>query len=86
MGRKTPYSNTLVIGGLGVFSNLIISAFGFSYLQTQLLNITQGAVTIMVMIGGAWMTTWTKQTAIIMHVSELNFLSIPIVHNSMYSC
>ena len=31
-------TSTLVIGGLGVFSNLIISGFGFSYLQTQLLN------------------------------------------------
>ena len=64
-------TSTLVIGGLGVFSNLIISAFGFSYLQTQLLNIAQGAVTIAVMIGSAWMATWTKQTAVIMHVSRL---------------
>lgn len=64
-------TSTLVIGGLGVFSNLIISAFGFSYLQTQLLNIAQGAVTIAVMIGSAWMSNWTKQTAVIMHVSKL---------------
>lgn len=65
-------TSTLVIGGLGVFSNLIISAFGFSYLQTQLLNIAQGAFTIIVMIGGAWTATWTKQTAIIMHVSRIS--------------
>ncbi|KAI1370950.1 putative MFS transporter [Hypoxylon crocopeplum] len=64
-------TSTLVIGGLGVFSNLIIAAFGFTYLQTQLLNIAQGAVTIIVMVGGAWMTTWTKQTAIVMHVWTL---------------
>ncbi|KAI6087345.1 putative MFS transporter [Hypoxylon rubiginosum] len=61
-------TSTLVIGGLGVFSNLIIAAFGFSYLQTQLLNIAQGGVTIIVMIGGAWLVTYTKQTAIIMHI------------------
>ncbi|KZL65064.1 allantoate permease [Colletotrichum tofieldiae] len=34
-------TSTLIIGGLGVFSNLIISSFGFTYLQTQLLNIAQ---------------------------------------------
>lgn len=62
-------TSTLVIGGLGVFSNLIISSFGFTYLQTQLLNIAQGAVTIMVMVGGASLATWTKQTAWVMHVS-----------------
>lgn len=63
-------TSTLVIGGLGVFSNLIIAAFGFSYLQTQLLNIAQGGITIIIMIGGAWLATWTKQTAIVMHVSR----------------
>ncbi|KAI1762231.1 putative MFS transporter [Hypoxylon sp. FL1150] len=61
-------TSTLVIGGLGVFSNLIISAFGFSYLQTQLLNIAQGGFTIIIMVGGAWLVTWSKQTAIVMHV------------------
>jgi hypothetical protein len=45
-------TSTLVIGGLGVFSNIIISSFGFSVLQTQLLNIAQGAATIIVMVGG----------------------------------
>ncbi|XXG96838.1 hypothetical protein Hte_003129 [Hypoxylon texense] len=63
-------TSTLVIGGLGVFSNLIVAAFGFSYLQTQLLNIAQGGVTIIVMIGGAWLATWTKQTAIVMHIFQ----------------
>ncbi|KAB5518163.1 major facilitator superfamily domain-containing protein [Coniochaeta sp. 2T2.1] len=60
-------TSTLIIGGLGVFSNLIIASFGFTYLQTQLLNIAQGAVTIMVMVGGASLATWTKQTAWVMH-------------------
>ncbi|KAH8881385.1 allantoate permease [Thozetella sp. PMI_491] len=60
-------TSTLIIGGLGVFSNLIIASFGFDYLQTQLLNIAQGAVTILVMIGSAWLATHTKQTALVMH-------------------
>lgn len=59
----------LVIGGLGVFSNLIISAFGFSTLQTQLLNIAQGAVTIIVMIGAAQTSQKCGQTCFTMLVS-----------------
>lgn len=60
-------TSTLIIGGLGVFSNLIISSFGFTYLQTQLLNIAQGAVTIIVMVGSATLATATRQTAWVMH-------------------
>lgn len=60
-------TSTLVIGGLGVFSNLIIASFGFSVLQTQLLNIAQGAVTIIVMIGSATLAQTTGQTVWVMH-------------------
>lgn len=61
-------TSTLIIGGLGVFSNLIIKSFGFDALTVQLLNIAQGAVTIMVMVGGAWAATASQQTAVIMHL------------------
>lgn len=61
-------TSTLIIGGLGVFSNLIIQSFGFPALTVQLLNIAQGAVTIMVMVGGAWAATASQQTAMIMHL------------------
>lgn len=61
-------SSTLIIGGLGVFSNLIIASFGFTVLQTQLLNIAQGAVTIIVMIGSAGLAQGTGQTCLIMHL------------------
>ncbi|RFU26840.1 hypothetical protein B7463_g9497, partial [Scytalidium lignicola] len=64
-------SSTLIIGGLGVFSNIIIKSFGFSTLQTQLLNIAQGGVTILVMVGGASLATWTKQTCLVMHLWTL---------------
>lgn len=61
-------TSTLVIGGLGVFSNLIIASFGFGVLQTQLLNLAQGAVTILVMIGGATLAQSSKETILVMHV------------------
>lgn len=58
----------LVIGGLGVFSNLIIREFGFSLLQTQLLNIAQGGWTIMVMISSAYVSQKWGQTCFTMLV------------------
>jgi hypothetical protein len=65
----------LVIGGLGVFSNLIIQKFGFSLLQTQLLNIAQGAWTIIVMVGSAWASQRFQQTCLVMIVSIFRFLT-----------
>lgn len=59
----------LVIGGLGVFSNLIIQQFGFSLLQTQLLNIAQGAWLIVAMIGSAQASQRSGQTCLMMVVS-----------------
>jgi hypothetical protein len=59
----------LVIGGLGVFSNLIIREFGFTLLQTQLLNIAQGGWTIMVMVGSAFVSQKWEQTCYTMLVS-----------------
>lgn len=59
----------LVIGGLGVFSNLIIREFGFSLLQTQLLNIAQGAWLIIVMIGSAQACQHSGQSCLMMIVS-----------------
>ncbi|KAH7011156.1 major facilitator superfamily domain-containing protein [Ilyonectria destructans] len=56
----------LVIGGLGVFSNLIIQQFGFSLLQTQLLNIAQGAWLIVAMIGSAQASQRSGQTCLMM--------------------
>ncbi|KAJ4253928.1 hypothetical protein NW762_010326 [Fusarium torreyae] len=56
----------LIIGGLGVFSNLIIKEFGFSLLQTQLLNIAQGAWLIVVMIGSAQASQKSGQTCLMM--------------------
>lgn len=60
----------LVIGGLGVFSNLIIREFGFSVLQTQLLNIAQGAWQIITMIVAAHASQKLGQTCLVMVVSD----------------
>ncbi|EEY23415.1 allantoate permease [Verticillium alfalfae VaMs.102] len=60
-------TSTLIIGGLGVFSNLIISGFGFTVFETQLLNIAQGAITIIIMIFAAFTAQRTQQTAFTMH-------------------
>lgn len=65
----------LIIGGLGVFSNLIIKEFGFSLLQTQLLNIAQGAWLIVVMIGSAKACQTWNQTCFCMIVST--YISSP---------
>ncbi|KAH6715701.1 major facilitator superfamily domain-containing protein [Leptodontidium sp. MPI-SDFR-AT-0119] len=82
-------TSTLVIGGLGVFSNLIIKSFGFTVLQTQLLNIAQGAVTIIVMIGGATLAQTTGQTILVMHtwtilpiIGTAIIYSIPPTHST----
>lgn len=56
----------LIIGGLGVFSNLIIEQFGFNLLQTQLLNIAQGAATILIMTGSACISQYSGQTCFTM--------------------
>jgi len=59
-------SSTCIIGGLGTFSNIIINNLGFSYLQTQLLNIAQGAISIMIYIGAAHVARRTGQTVFTM--------------------
>ncbi|TAQ91010.1 hypothetical protein B7494_g607 [Chlorociboria aeruginascens] len=61
-------TSTIVVGGLGIFSNIIISSFGFDVLQTQLLNIAQGAVLMVVVVGGATLGQTTGQTVIIMQI------------------
>ncbi|KAK9235241.1 major facilitator superfamily domain-containing protein [Lipomyces kononenkoae] len=68
-------SSTLVIGGLGIFSNLVISSFGFTYLQTQLLNIAQGGVTIVVMVGSAALATKLNDTTMIMFILTIPALT-----------
>lgn len=64
------FANTIPTGGLGAYSNIIISQnLGFSVLQAYLLSIAQGTWQILVLLSAAWLATKTKQTLLIMIVS-----------------
>ena len=61
--RLTPsFLSTLVVGGLGAFSNLLINkAFGFDVLQSQLLHIPTGFVQVLIYAITAVIITKTNQ-------------------------
>ena len=44
------------IGGLGAYANLLIEAFGYTRLQTYLLNIAQGAIVIAFLFSGTYLS------------------------------
>ncbi|KAL7412202.1 major facilitator superfamily domain-containing protein [Mrakia frigida] len=79
------FANTIPTGGLGAYSNIIISQnLGFSVLQAYLLSIAQGTWQILVLLSAAWLATKTKQTLLIMIVytipniiSAICFITIP---------
>ncbi|KII95361.1 hypothetical protein PLICRDRAFT_170021 [Plicaturopsis crispa FD-325 SS-3] len=50
------FTNALPTGGLGAFSNIILKAFGFTILQTYLLAIAQGGITIIFLFSAAWLS------------------------------
>lgn len=43
-------------GGLGAYSGILISSFGFSVLHTQLLAMVLGAYIIVILLGAAWLS------------------------------
>uniref|UniRef100_A0A060SXI4 ARAD1A13354p n=1 Tax=Blastobotrys adeninivorans TaxID=409370 RepID=A0A060SXI4_BLAAD len=47
-------------GGLGYFTNLIVASFGYSYLQTQLLNLAQGGLVVIIVIGTMYLAQRTQ--------------------------
>ena len=59
-------SSFIIVGGLAVFANIIVKGLGFTTYQTQLLNLAQGAWSILIYIGSAWMARSTGQTIIFM--------------------
>ncbi|PWN48501.1 MFS general substrate transporter [Violaceomyces palustris] len=77
--------NTMPVGGLGAFTNIIIKTnLGFSVLQTDLLNIAQGGINVFVMLSAAWLSKRTGQTLIIAAfyvipsiISAVVFLTVP---------
>ncbi|KAK9489209.1 major facilitator superfamily domain-containing protein [Lipomyces doorenjongii] len=52
----------MFVGGLAFFSNLIVASFGYNYLQTQLLNLAQGAIVVLILIGSFYAAKRTGQT------------------------
>ncbi|KNZ73848.1 hypothetical protein J132_09489 [Termitomyces sp. J132] len=59
------FTNALPTGGLGAFSNLILTAFGFSQLQTYLLAIAQGAIIMLFLFSAAYLSKRYRQKLIL---------------------
>ncbi|KAJ3729012.1 major facilitator superfamily domain-containing protein [Lentinula guzmanii] len=78
------FTNGLPTGSLGAFSNLIITAFGYSQLQTYLLAIAQGAIIMAALFSGAYLSKRYGQKLVLAFVYTLPniagtivFLSVP---------
>ncbi|KAJ3741325.1 major facilitator superfamily domain-containing protein [Lentinula detonsa] len=69
------FTNGLPTGGLGAFSNLIITAFGYSQLQTYLLAIAQGAIIMAALFSGAYLSKRYGQKLVLAFVSTGQFNS-----------
>ncbi|KAH9933637.1 MFS general substrate transporter [Epithele typhae] len=83
------FTNGLPPGGLGAFSNIIITAFGYTRLQTYLLAIAQGAIIMAFLFSGAWLSKRYNQKillAIIYSipsvVGTIVFLTVPTRHDT----
>ena len=71
-------------GGLGAFANLIIKAFGYTTLQTYLLNIAQGVVIMFFLFSGAYLSKRFNQKILLAIIYTLPniigtivFLTVP---------
>jgi len=77
--------NTIPVGGLGAFTNIIIKTnLGFTTLQTDLLAIAQGAIQIFVLFSAAFLSKKTNQTLLVAVlycipslISAVVFLTVP---------
>lgn len=56
----------LPTSGLGAFANIIISSFGFTVLQTQLLAMVLGAYLVVLLLSSAWLSKRFNQNCFIM--------------------
>lgn len=56
---------TLPTSGLGAFANIIITGFGFTVLQTQLLAMVLGAYIIIVLLSSTWLVKKTGQNCLV---------------------
>ncbi|KAK9452856.1 major facilitator superfamily domain-containing protein [Dipodascopsis uninucleata] len=56
----------LPTSGLGAYANIIITSFGFTVLQTQLLSMVLGVYIIIVLLSSAWIANKTQQNLLVM--------------------
>ncbi|KAK0724402.1 major facilitator superfamily domain-containing protein [Lasiosphaeris hirsuta] len=59
-------TTTLPTSGLGAFQGIIISGFGFTVLQTQLLAMVLGFYITIVLLGSVWIVKRTQQNLLVM--------------------
>lgn len=60
------FCTTLPTSGLGAFANIIITGFGFTVLQTQLLAMVLGAFIIAVLLSSTYLVKKTGQNLLVM--------------------
>ncbi|AOA61286.1 Allantoate permease [Komagataella phaffii CBS 7435] len=60
------FLTSLPTSGLGAFANIIISSFGFTVLETQLLAMVLGAYLIILLLSSAWLTKRFNQNIFFM--------------------
>lgn len=79
---------TIPSGGLGAFNNIIVSSFGYSTWQTQLLQMVTGVIQVISMLSAVWLDGRYKQTILVMMASVLPtiagvvvLLTVPFEHS-----
>ncbi|GAM42268.1 hypothetical protein TCE0_044r16075 [Talaromyces pinophilus] len=70
---------TIPSGGLGAFNNIIVSSFGFTTWQVQLLQMVNGVVQVISMLGAVWVDHRFKQTILAMMASIIPTIAGVIV-------
>ncbi|KAK0453737.1 major facilitator superfamily domain-containing protein [Armillaria borealis] len=73
------FTNALPTGGIGAFSNIILTAFGFTVLQTYLLAIAQGAIIMSFLFSAAYLSKKYNQKLLLAFLYTLPNIAGTIV-------
>ncbi|KAF9008901.1 major facilitator superfamily domain-containing protein [Cyathus striatus] len=73
------FTNALPTGGLGAFSNIILTAFGFTQLQTYLLAIAQGVIIMAFLFSAAYISKRYDQKLLLAFIYTLPNIAGTIV-------
>ncbi|KIY73759.1 MFS general substrate transporter [Cylindrobasidium torrendii FP15055 ss-10] len=65
------FTNALPTGGIGAFSNIILTEFGFTRLQTYLLAIAQGAIIMSFLFSAAYLSKRFNQRLVLAFIFTL---------------